>query len=364
MKKPSVCISPLDWGLGHATRCISLIKAFESLDYQIYIATEGYQETILKEAIPTATFLNLKGYRIKYAKKGFLLPLVLLIQLPKIIIKVIGEYYWLQQAQKSYQFDLIISDNRFGFFHPSVSSVFITHQLNLQTPYTWSTNLFQKIQYAWLKNFSACWIPDIDGENNLSGVLANPTKKPTTRLWYMGCLSRLIQEKNVEAISNSNKNIFLGIISGPEPQRTLLEELLWESGNALNLKFTLVAGTPLNSKACKKTNFSIMYPHLSGEDLVKQIQDAAYIICRGGYTTLMELIPFRKKLILIPTPGQTEQIYIATLWQKNGWAICYDQNTFNLKNALKQANDFNFIEAPFEAFSLLALKNELKQLTL
>ena len=148
MKKPSVCISPLDWGLGHATRCISLIKAFESLDYQIYIATEGYHEAILKEAIPSATFLKLKGYRIKYAKNGFLLPLVLFLQLPKIVISIISEYRWLQKAQKRYQFDLIISDNRFGFFHSSISSVFITHQLNVQTPYAWTTNLFQKIQFT------------------------------------------------------------------------------------------------------------------------------------------------------------------------------------------------------------------------
>ncbi len=364
MKKPSVCISPLDWGLGHATRCISLIKAFESLDYQIYIATEGYHEAILKEAIPSATFLKLKGYRIKYAKNGFLLPLVLFLQLPKIVISIISEYRWLQKAQKRYQFDLIISDNRFGFFHSSISSVFITHQLNVQTPYAWTTNLFQKIQYAWLKNFTACWIPDIEGKNNLAGILANPQKKPTTRLWYMGCLARLMQEQNIDAPTNSNKNVFLGIISGPEPQRTVLENLLWDSGNNLQLNFALVAGTPLNNNAFKKTNHSIIYPHLSGEELVKQIQDAAYIFCRGGYTTLMELIPFRKKLILIPTPGQTEQIYLGKLWQKNGWAICYDQAEFDLAKALEKANSFNFVQAPFVAFSSVALKNELKQLTL
>jgi hypothetical protein len=364
MKKPSVCISPLDWGLGHATRCISLIKAFESLDYQIYIATEGYQEVILKEAIPTATFLKLKGYRIKYAKNGFLLPLVLLLQLPKIVISIIGEHRWLQKAQKRYQFDLIVSDNRFGFFHSSISSVFITHQLSVQTPYTWTTNLFQKIQYAWLKKFTACWIPDLAGKNNLAGVLANPLKKPTTRLWYMGCLSRLLLEQNSEALTQSIKNKFLGIISGPEPQRTLLENLVWNSGNILQLNFVMVAGTPLNKEAFKKTNHSIMYPHLSGKDLMKQIQEAEYIICRGGYTTLMELIPFRKKLILIPTPGQTEQIYLGALWQKNGWAICCDQAEFDLAKVLDQASRFNFIQAPFEAFSSFALKNELKQLTL
>lgn len=364
MKQLSVCISPIDWGLGHATRCISLIKALESLDYQIFIATEGYHEAILKEAIPSAIFLKLKGYRINYTKHGLLLPLVLFIQLPKICTSIIREYRWLQKAQKTYQFDLIISDNRFGFFHKSIASVFMTHQLNVQTPFTWTTNLFQKIQYAWLKNFTACWIPDMEGKNNLSGILANPQKKPTTRLWYMGCLSRLVQEQNNEQLTHVNKNIFLGIISGPAPQRALLENLLWESGTALNLKFTLVAGTPSHKDVVKKTTDAIIYPHLSAVELVKQIEEAEYIICRGGYTTLMELIPFRKKLILIPTPGQTEQIYLGALWQQNGWAICYDQDEFDLSKALEKATNFNFIQPPFQAFSSLVLKNELKQLTL
>ena len=364
MKKPSVCISPLDWGLGHATRCIPLIRSLEALGYHVYIASEKSQEAILKEAIPTATFLNLRGYRIKYAKWGCLLPIVLLTQVPKIIYSIIQEYNWIKKAQLQYQFDLIISDNRFGFFHSSTPSVFITHQLNVQTPFNWTSYLFQKIQYAWLKNFTACWIVDMEGVNNLSGVLANPKKKPSTRLWYMGCLSRLVQEKNYAATTTTNKNVFLGMVSGPEPQRTLLENLLWKSGNKLNMKFVLVAGTPLDNNAFKKTMYSIVYPHLSAEELVKQIQEAEYIICRGGYTTLMELIPFQKKIILIPTPGQTEQLYLGKLWQEKGWALCYDQENFNLKIALDDASCFNFIQAPFVALSTLALKNELKQLTL
>ena len=362
MKKPSVCISPLDWGLGHATRCIPLIQSLQELGYQVYIASEKNQEAILKEAIPNARFLYLQGYRIKYAKWGVLLPFVLLFQVPKIIYSIFHEYNWLKKAQLVYEFDLIISDNRYGFFHTSTPSVFITHQLNLQTPMKWTTNLFQKMQYAWLKKFNACWIPDTEGPNNLSGILANPEKKPSTRLWYMGCLSRLEQQKITDAITN--KNIFLGMISGPEPQRTLLENLLWEKGNELNIKFALVAGTPLNDKAFKKTTQSIVYPHLTAVELVQQIHAAEYIICRGGYSTLIELIPFRKKLILIPTPGQTEQLYLGKLWQEKNWALCYHQENFNLKTALAEASQFNFVQTPFIAFSTLALKNELKQLTL
>ena len=204
MNKAKICISPIDWGLGHATRCIPMIQALEKLNYQIYIATEGYHEAILREALPNAHFLHLRGYRIKYAKIGALLPWAIFFQIPQIIYSIYYEYRWLQKKQKELQFDMVISDNRFGFYHKNVPSVFITHQLNFQMPYAWATPGFQKIQYAWLKKYTACWIPDIEGENNLSGVLANPKHKPSIPLWYMGCLSRLIDTPIDNTSDNSN----------------------------------------------------------------------------------------------------------------------------------------------------------------
>ncbi|MCX6212172.1 MAG: glycosyltransferase [Bacteroidetes bacterium] len=368
MKKPSICISPIDWGLGHATRCITLIKGFEKLGYQVYIATEGYHEAILKEALPTAQFLHLRGYRIRYAKWGFNLPLVLLFQVPQIIYSIIYEYRWLQKAQAKYNFDLIVSDNRFGFYHKSVPSVFITHQLNLQMHFEVATRLFQKIQYAWLKRFTACWIPDMEGSNNLSGILANPNHKPSIPLWYMGCLSRLIHTPSrIADLNNARPTVFLGIVSGPEPQRTLFENLLWKAGNSLNIPFVVIAGRPSKdepNKIIEENKNAKLYAHLAAPELVMEIKRAEFIICRGGYTTLMELIPFGKKLIFIPTPGQTEQMYLGKLWEEKNWALCYAQEYFNLGIALKEASSFNFQAPPFIDFSIEDLKTAIKQLTL
>ena len=376
MKRPSICISPIDWGLGHATRCITLIKGFEKLGYQVYIATEGYHEAILREALPNAHFLPLRGYRIRYAKWGFILPLVLLFQLPKIIYSIIHEQNWLKKAQAQYEFDLIVSDNRFGFYHKLVPSVFITHQLNLQMHFAWATNLFQKLQYAWLKRFTACWIPDMEGSNNLSGILANPKHKPSIPLWYMGCLSRLIDtaidtsadnSSSIHGATHNNQNVFLGIVSGPEPQRTLLENLLWKAGNKLNIPFVVIAGTPSKeqpNKLLEENKNAKLYAHLAAPALVSEIKRAEYIICRGGYTTLMELIPFEKKLIFIPTPGQTEQIYLGKLWNEKNWALCYAQENFKLNIALEEASNFHFKQAPFKAFSIEALEAAIKQLSL
>jgi UDP-N-acetylglucosamine:LPS N-acetylglucosamine transferase len=367
MKKPAVCISPIDWGLGHATRCIILIRSLQTLGYEVYIATEGYHETILKEALPHANFLKLRGYRIKYAKWGYTLPILLLFQLPQILFSILYEYRWLKKAQAQYQFDFIISDNRFGFYHPAVPSVFITHQLNLQMHFAWATRAFQKIQYKWLKRFTACWIPDLAGPNNLSGVLSNPKDKPSIPLWYMGCLSRLKETKL--AVENVQKEpiIFLGIVSGPEPQRTLLENLMWKAGNEQNIKFVMIAGRPSKdepNKVIQENKNAKLYAHLDATELVLEIKRAEYIICRGGYTTLMELIPFKKKLIFIPTPGQTEQLYLGKFWQEKKWALCYAQEYFNLSMALKEASNFNFETPPFINFSNEELKTAIKQLNL
>ncbi len=370
MKQKAVCISPIDWGLGHATRCITLIRALESLDYKIFIASEGKHETILKEAIPSATFLSLRGYRIRYSKKRALLIPVILLQLPKIIYAIANEYFWLKKIAKQYDFDLIISDNRFGFFHKNITSVFITHQLELQTPFAWSTRLNQIITYQFLNNYAACWVADMQPPNNLSGVLANPGKLPGTPLWYMNCLSRLLHEikneksQHVVNESNGDKIKFLGIVSGPEPQRTLLENILWRQGNEQDASFVIAAGLPNDKLYNKITSKGYLYHHLNGAALTEQILKAEYIICRGGYTTLMELIPFQKRLIFIPTPGQTEQEYLGVYWQEKKWAISFKQSEFNLQTALQLASEFDYQAPPFIAFNKDALVTELKRLSL
>lgn len=365
MEEKSVCIAPLDWGLGHATRCITLIRALESLQYKIYIATEGKHEAILKEAFPNATFLKLRGYRIWYTKQRALLIPGIILQIPKIISAIIHEFKWLKKAAHKYQFDLVISDNRFGFYHQKIKSVFITHQLELQTPFSWSTRLNQIITYALIKNYAACWVADMQPPHNLSGILANPKHKPSIPIWYMNCLSRLyVDQTKTNEEQNLLRNEFLGIVSGPEPQRTLLENIFWEQGNDMGSPFIVVAGLPDNKAYHKKSDSGILYSHLNGTALADAIKQSKFIICRGGYTTLMELIPFNKKLILVPTPGQTEQEYLARYWQEKKWAISFSQNDFNLQEAIEKATDFDYQQPPFIPFSITDLQNELKRLSL
>jgi len=362
MKKQTICIAPLDWGLGHATRCISLVKALLQLEYKIVIACEGHHQALLREALPEANFLPLAGYRIRYTKNGKWFVWAMLLQMPKIIFSIYYEKRWLCKMQKQFQFNFIISDNRFGFRHKDIPSVFITHQLNVQTPWKWTNHLVQKIQYHYINRFDACWIPDTINIPNLSGLLSQPIRLPKIPVWYMGALSRMTpstqDEQNFPAIK------FLGIVSGPEPQRTLFENALWAMGNSLCLPFALVAGRPLQTGENKFTAYGSLYQHASGEKLVQLIQSAEIIVFRGGYTSLMELLPFNKKLIIVPTPGQTEQVYLAKWWASHHWALHYNQENFDLGLALSTASDFVFEYPSCEAFSIETLKGKLKELTL
>lgn len=364
MKQPRVCISPLDWGLGHATRCIPLIAAFQSLGYKVFIATDGDQAVILKQAFPEIEFLSIRGYQVHYTKYKGLLFFSLLWQLPKIIYRIIYEQQWLKKTQDQYHFDLIVSDNRFGFFHKKIPSVFITHQLNLQTPFNWTSALYQHILYSWLNKFDCCWIPDTQAAPGFSGDLAHPTKMPITPYWYMGLLSRMQGVETKEVISENNEIEFLGIVSGPEPQRSIFEKQLWEQGNALGKKFVVVAGIPNNPLYNKLSSSGIVYHHLSVNELIQKIQSAKFIICRGGYTSLMELAAFNKSLILVPTPGQTEQVYLAKHWSQNKWATSVDAEGFDLKNAIEIAKQNTAIQIPQGSFSANALAAALKALTL
>jgi UDP-N-acetylglucosamine transferase subunit ALG13 len=365
MQQKSVLIAPLDWGLGHATRCIPVITGFIELGYSVTIATEGAHEIILREAFPTLTFLRLKGYHIRYSKnvKGF--ALIMIAQIPRILYNILREFWWLHRTNRHQQFDLIVSDNRLGFFHFKTPSVFITHQLNLQTPFTWSTRLLQWMQYNWFKLFyDMVWVPDIEGDQNLSGILGNPRYKPSLPVWYMNCLSRLHAYASIQKTGAAPNNLFLGILSGPEPQRSILQDILWKAGNQLQQPFKLIAGTASQPNNHAVSEFGSIVPYLGGPDLVKAIENTKYIISRGGYTSLMELIPLNKPLILVPTPGQTEQEYLAKRWQEKGWAIAFDQSAFHLETALEAAANFNYQPIPFKSFTKEALEAALKQVNL
>jgi hypothetical protein len=281
-------------------------------------------------------FLPLKGYRIKYGKSG--LTSKILLQIPSILRSIKEENKWLKEQVTKYGFDAVISDNRYGLYHENIFSVFITHQLYIKSSLgKWSEKILQQWNYKFINRFNECWVPDEEGENNLAGELSHPGKLPSIPAKYIGPLSRF-EKKNIDEI----KDHLLIIFSGPEPQRTILENKLVDQIVNYPATATIVRGLPGERNIIPSTNTIHFYNHLSSEELNREAMKAEYIISRSGYSTIMDIAALQKKSILVPTPGQTEQEYLADQLMKKQFAFCVDQNSFSLLKNIDEARNFEY----------------------
>ncbi len=321
-----VLFSPLDWGLGHATRCIPLIKHWLDCGCLVTVAADGPHAEIIREAFPDIRILPWGGYRVRLTSNPRFSTLYLIAQIPRLIKKMYVEQSRLFRLLKQERFDYIVSDNRPGFFHPKVTSIYITHQLSVRTGYRFLDSMASWMHRKVISRFQICWVPDWEGDRALAGELSNPKKRPSSPIHYLGPLSRM------ETCATQKKYRFVAIISGPEPQRSLLEKILlpWlekQSGpNALVRGLPGMGGSDITSSSVD------IFNHLPANQLALLMQQAEWMIARSGYSTIMDLVKLNQRAILIPTPGQAEQIYLAD----------HLKNTSMFK-VVKQAdwNDFN-----------------------
>lgn len=333
----NILVAPLDWGLGHTTRCIPLIKHLISLQCRVFIAADGASKQLLALEFPQCDFLYLRGYGVHYSKKKRFLPLKILSQLPKILKAISYEHQWLLRTVQQYKIDAVIADNRYGLWHPTIPSVFITHQLLIKGQFKWLEWLMQQVNYKHINRFGRCWVPDEAGTANIAGALSHPRQLPSTPVQYIGGLSRF----QLNATAQPTIDLLV-LLSGPEPQRTLFEQLVLNdlehfAGNALLLRGLPQATVPLPDR-----HNVVIQNHLPASGLQAVISQSKMIICRPGYTTVMDVLALQKQTIMVPTPGQTEQEYLAQHLQQQGVAVAISQDQFQLKAALQQAKQFTY----------------------
>lgn len=337
-KKPVVLLSPLDWGLGHTTRCIPIIHELIRLGCEVIIACNSTQKLLLQQEFPQLSYEHLQGYDLRYGKTRWGTPGRILLQLPKILIKINNENKWLNIFLKKQPVDIIISDNRFGFYSRSVHSVFITHQLYIKTAMGKITDRFvQWLNYRRIARFATCWVPDFKGANALAGELSNPAKLPLVPVQYIGGLSRLQTCAN---FSNMEPHDLLIILSGPEPQRTIFENKLLTELQEFAGRAVLVRGLPQSEATIERKGAVTIYNHAPSSVINKLICSAQYIISRGGYTTIMDIMKLGKKSIVVPTPGQAEQEYLALYLSKKQIVYRARQASFSLQKIMGNAPDF------------------------
>lgn len=347
MAGKKLLVAPLDWGLGHATRCIPVIKTLLNNGCDVWLAGERQQEVLLRKEFPGLPFLDLKGYRVNYAASG--MSGKILLQVPKILRAIKKENKWLDEQVNKFGFDFVIADNRYGLHHKKVHSIFITHQLCIKSPFgRWSEKLLQQWNYKYINQFNECWVPDLsdrqageESEINLAGDLSHPKILPAIPVKYIGLLSRF--SSFIPFGDTGIKDHLLIMLSGPEPQRSLFENIIVNQIAHYPGTATVVRGLPSANNIIPSTNSIQFYNHLTAELMNEEMAKAEFVISRCGYSTVMDIATMKKKSILIPTPGQAEQEYLATHLMKNHFAYCTSQKEFFLQQSVKEARTFQYI---------------------
>ncbi len=340
--KLRVLVAPLDWGLGHATRCIPIISKLLQQNCEVFVAAEGDIKILLQKEFPTMTFLYIKGYRMRYSRNRSWLAAKLLLQFPKLIYRVYAERRWLKKTVRQYKIDAVISDNRLGLSHTKIPCIYITHQLKIKTGNSFTESIAQKIHYRYINKYTTCWVPDAADETTLAGELSHPSALPKIPVKYLGPLSRF------EKATAGNKYDLCIVLSGPEPQRTIFERLVLKDIKDFKGNVLLLRGLPGKTIIPEPSIAGLeIKNHVPAAELSLALQQSKIIICRSGYSSVMDLVKLQKKAILVPTPGQTEQEYLAAYLQDKKMFFSVEQKHFSLPAALNAASDLQFAELSF-----------------
>ncbi|MCY7409757.1 MAG: hypothetical protein LH473_05750 [Chitinophagales bacterium] len=327
----------MNWGLGHASRCVPLIRELLLHNIEVVIAADGRALQLLRNEFPQLKWFQLGGYDINYSGSGGAV-FQILVQLPKFFLSFFSERKWLNEFIAKEKIDIVISDNRYGLYNRKIFSVFIAHQICIQLPigFKWMEGFLYRINKNFISRFNECWMPDVADEKNLSGNLAHQFPIPPNT-FFIGPLSRF---KFLEKVKHYD---LLMVISGPETQRTEFEELLTEQAKKLPLKILMVRGIPESNHREQVTENFLKVDFMNAEELNHAFLSSKIIVARSGYSTVMDLVATKSRAILIPTPGQTEQEYLAEYLQSQNIFYSQKQNSLNLIKAIEKAKGFNNI---------------------
>src|SRR6476661_7452432 len=246
-KRAKILVVPLDWGLGHATRCIPIIQGFIDQDADVVLAASGNVVPLLQQEFPALKILPVCGYNVRYSRSRHLFLWKLATQIPGIFRAIKQERKWLQQVIVAEGIDAVISDNRPGLYNPAIHCTYITHQLSIRTGGKITDTLIRRLHYRYINRFHRCWIPD-DKIKPLAGALAHPDQMPAIPADHIGILSRFKKKPQPKSVD------FLLLVSGPEPQRSIFEKLLLKEFDPSPYSYVLLRGLPGSNPPLPVTN--------------------------------------------------------------------------------------------------------------
>jgi predicted glycosyltransferase len=351
-RRKRILVAPLDWGLGHATRCIPVIRTLLAKQFEVLLASNGGALALLKKEFPGLQSFELPGYNPTYPAVGSMV-WKMAAQLPKFIKAIEQEYKAVQQIIKQHNIDAIISDNRYGCYSRQIKSVLIYHQLHLIMPpeWKWIETQVNHSNRERINKFDECWIPAPNAE--MFAELQKGFNEMNTR--HIGFLSRFEKRKQQPVYD------LLVICSGPEPQRGVFEQMLIRQLKGRDYKAIIVGGRPGLDNTSNYTNANTeLVGFMHTEALNQAVEASGVVIARSGYSTVMDMAKLEKKAIFVPTPGQTEQEYIAEELLRLKIAYSERQDVFDIERALKASVRYSGFAA--SGFDNLLLENAIDTL--
>lgn len=325
-----ILVTALYWGLGHAVRCIPIIDHLLDQSCRVSIASDGQALSFLQKTFPDLSFFELPSYNVSYPTRSIYFNLAL--STPSILSAISKEYKSIQKLVEEHHFDAIIADNRYGCRHEKIPSVLITHQVNLIGSNLRVNKAASKLHQSFIQKFNACWIPDISSSPGLSASMGHGSFDFPAE--YLGFLSNMQSESMPEV----KKQALIIVLSGPEPQRSKLEDKLLDQLHDFDKEVLIVRGLVKEEDEITHPNPSVrIVNYLNRKMLLKELHASEILLSRPGYTTLMDLAKLKMQAILIPTPGQPEQEYLSKSLLDQGIFYHSHQDHLNLNLAFQKA---------------------------
>jgi uncharacterized protein (TIGR00661 family) len=329
-EREKILICPLNWGLGHASRCIPIIRILEKNDYNVSLAACGKAYYLLEETFPHLPIFRFDDYNITYTK-GKNLSRKIFYQTPGIFLNIFREHKKLKKLIRELEIDIVISDNRFGLWNKKTRSIYITHQISIKAP--GNNRIIEKLLFSvhgyFIRKFNVCWVPDFAGDFKMAGSLSGNDKLPGNA-HYIGTLSRFSKPR--EEIKRDFDLCVL--LSGPEPQRSIFEEIIMAQLKISDYKSVVILGQPSEHLQTIINDRIQIFSSLLPDEIQNYILRSEVVLARSGYSTIMDIASLGSKAILVPTPGQTEQEYLADYLSEKNIYYTVTQENFNLDIAM------------------------------
>ncbi len=318
-----ILVAPLDWGLGHATRCVPVIREFIRQGAEVELAVVRANASLLREIFPELRQRLAPSYNIVYPKHGYNMGLWLLKNSSHMNAVMRYERRYADEMVARHGYDVLLSDNRFGFYSKNAYNIYMTHQRRIAFPKAFSA--FERVGEIWhgkiMSRFDQVWVPDLEEAPGYAGNLSHVADR-SRKARFVGALSRFDIPETCGSSVGVKEYKVVAVISGVEPARSQFENQLREALRKIPGKHMMILGRPSATQKCWTEGNIVFHNHLPTEPFAAAVRDAEWVVSRGGYSTVMDMAVLGAKCIFVPTPGQYEQVVLGRNLSAAGFAAC------------------------------------------